>query len=163
MADLSPVQDELKVPQDQKVSAATADRNETVAKNGHTASEPVTESEDTKHLHEYRFRMFIEQAVLDVIKQLSENADEDPAVIQEIALYVTEQITDEMSVQEMFDAAIQLDDRFSQLSPVVRKVMEEYEKTFSRPAIDAVEKMIQAGRYDQAQDVMKKVLSFKMQ
>jgi phage terminase small subunit len=126
-------------------------------------SQTTKQSPEVQKLYRQRFQQFIEQNVLDVIQTLTNVPDTDPQMIQEIAQFTLNAIKPEMTVQEMFDAAIALDDAYPQLSPVVKNVLEEYEKTFSQPAVSAVQKMMQAGHYDKAQDVMQKVLSFKMQ
>lgn len=124
--------------------------------------QPIRETPQVQELQNERFRRFIETEVLRILKDLSSNSETDPSLIQEIAAYTLDKIKPEMKVQELFSSAVALDDKYSQLSPVVASVLQEYEQTYEHPAIDHVETLIRAGNYGKAEELMTKVLSFKM-
>ena len=124
--------------------------------------QPKQETPEVKELQHERFRRFIETEVLRILKDLSSNPETDPTLIQEIAAFTLDRIKPEMKVQELFDSAIALDDKYSQLAPVTASVLREYEETYEHPAIDHVEALLKQGNYDKAEALMTRVLSFKM-
>jgi len=108
-----------------------------------------------------KFRHFVEIEVLKIIKQLIAEGKTKQAVLQAIARKTLALIKPGMSLDELYTNAVKLDDDFPQLSPVVFKIMKEYEDKYEKKAIDQVSSLIKNGQYDQAQDMVKKVLAFK--
>ncbi|QQG44221.1 MAG: hypothetical protein HYW86_05175 [Candidatus Roizmanbacteria bacterium] len=108
------------------------------------------------------FRKFVEVEVLKIIQQLAEKGDTPKERIQAIAHTTLELVKPEMTLQEMYQNAVKLDDQYSELSPVVYKLMKEYEEKYSQKAIEMVSHLIKNGQYNEAQDMVKKVLMFKI-
>ncbi len=108
-----------------------------------------------------KFRRFIETEVLKIIKQLIAEGKTKQDVLQAIARKTLELIKPGMSLDELYSNAVKLDDDFPQLAPVVFKIMKEYEEKYEKKAIEQVSELVRNGQYDQAQEMIKKVLAFK--
>lgn len=108
------------------------------------------------------FRKLIETEVLRIIKQLAEAGQTSKERIQEIARLTLESIRPEMTIDELYRNAVKLDDRHSELAPVVFKIMKEYEQKYERTAIAQVSEFVKRGEYDQAKDLVTKILQFKI-
>ena len=108
-----------------------------------------------------KFRRFVETEVLKIIKQLITEGKTKQSVLQAIAKQTLILIKPGMSLNKLYMNAVKLDDDFPQLSPVVFKIMKEYEEKYEKRAIDQVSMLVKNGQYDQAQDMVKKVLAFK--
>lgn len=122
--------------------------------------DPNSQIENKKKTED--FRKFIEVEVLQIIKALAEKGDTPQEKMQQIAQTTLELITPQMNLEQLYQNAVKLDDNFSELAPVVFKVMDEYEKTYEKSAIDQVSQLVNSGKYDEAQDMVKKVLQFKV-
>ncbi|MCL4374635.1 hypothetical protein M1523_02100 [Patescibacteria group bacterium] len=107
------------------------------------------------------FRRYIEVEVLSVIKALNKNEGMQDR-IRKIALATLELIKPGMMLDELYRNAIKLDDQFSELGPVVIKVIKEYEQKYQQRALSQVSQYIKKGQYDTAQDMVKKVLLYKL-
>ena len=107
------------------------------------------------------FRKYIESEVLLIIRQLAESKTATSDRIKEMARETLLLITPQMTLDELYANAVKLDDRFSELAPIVFKIMKKYEEGYSRKAIGSVSALIKSGRYDDAQNMVKKVLLFK--
>lgn len=108
------------------------------------------------------FRKFIEVEVLKIIKELAEKGETPQEKIQGIAQYTLDLIQPGMGLEEMYRNAVKLDDKYSELAPVVFKVMREYEERYEKKALETVSNLMKSGEYDKAQEMVKKVLLFKM-
>jgi hypothetical protein len=118
--------------------------------------------DDEPKTPEDHFRKFVEGEVLKVIKGLAETADVSNEKIQAIAKYTLEMIQPGMSLEQLYLNAIKLDDTYTELCPIVAKVMNQYEEKYSKKALTHVSRLIKDGQYDAAQDMVKKVLMFKI-
>ncbi|OGK08536.1 hypothetical protein A2767_05565 [Candidatus Roizmanbacteria bacterium RIFCSPHIGHO2_01_FULL_35_10] len=107
------------------------------------------------------FRKMIEVEVLKIIKDLAENGLTPKERIQEIAESTLNLIKPGMNIEELYGSAVKLDDRHSELAPVVFKIMKEYEEKFEKKALVHVSQLVKEGNFDKAQDMVKKVLLFK--
>ncbi|MBI3620110.1 hypothetical protein HY214_03145 [Candidatus Roizmanbacteria bacterium] len=107
------------------------------------------------------FRKFIETQVLGIIQQLAEKGNTPQEQIQKLAQLTIDLIKPGMTLEELFQNAVKLDDRHSELAPVVYQVMKEYEKKYEQKAVAQVSQLVKMGRYDDAASVVKKVLQFK--
>ena len=110
---------------------------------------------------ENEFRKFIEIEVLKIIKDLAEKNGVPPEKLQAFAQLTLELIKPDMSVEELYRNAVKLDDQYTELAPVVMKVMGAYEEKFEKKAIAQVSQLIKMKKFDEAQDMVKKVLQFK--
>jgi Asp-tRNA(Asn)/Glu-tRNA(Gln) amidotransferase A subunit family amidase len=108
------------------------------------------------------FRKFIEVEILDIIRDLSSQGAETEEKVQQIAQLTLEKIKVGMTIEELFKNAIELDDSFSELSPVTVKVMQFYEQNFERKAVDDVASYVRMGNYQGAQDMVQKILEYKI-
>lgn len=108
------------------------------------------------------FRKMIETEVLRVIRQLAEKGQTPKERIQEIAQLTLDLIKPGMNLEELYANAVKLDDRHSELAPVVFKIMREYEETHEKKALSHVSALIKSGHYESAQEMVKKVLQFKV-
>lgn len=108
------------------------------------------------------FQKYIELEVLKIIKELAEKGQTSKERIQEIARLTLTLIHPGMSLSELYQNAVKLDDQYSELCPVVFRIMKEYEEKYSQKAIENVSSLIKSGKYDQAQDLVKKILQFKI-
>ncbi|MDH7476351.1 MAG: hypothetical protein QHH09_02660 [Microgenomates group bacterium] len=108
-----------------------------------------------------KFCQFIEVEVLKIIKQLLKEGITQKEKIQAMAQLTLNLIKPWMSLEELYRNAAKLDDTYPELSPVVFKVMKEYEEKYEKKALNEVTKMVRAGNYDQAQAMVKKILNYK--
>jgi hypothetical protein len=108
-----------------------------------------------------QFRQYIEKEVLLIIKSLAEKGDTTKERIQELAQLTLSYIKPGMSIEDLYMSATKLDDKHSELSPLVIMIMREYEEKYSMKAIDSVSALIKSGQYGQAESMVKKVLLFK--
>lgn len=108
-----------------------------------------------------QFREYIEREVLTVIKSLLNNPDIDQKRIKEIAKHTLQLLALGTAIDELYRLAIKLDENYPELRPVVIKLMNEYEEKYNKKAVDNVSALIKEGKYDDAQNVMLKVLQFK--
>ncbi len=108
-------------------------------------------------------RRFIETEVLYVIKELSEKDDTPPEKIQQIAQTALNLIQPGMTITDLYQNAVKLDDQHPELAPVVLKVMQEYEQKYHKQTLEVVRNYVKAGRHDDAQEAVKKLLEFKAQ
>ena len=109
------------------------------------------------------FRKFIEVEVLKIIKNLAEKGKTPKERIQEIARRTLELIKPGMSLEELYQNAVKLDDFHPELAPVVFALMKQYEQKYERRAIEQVSAFVRSGKYEEAQELVKKVLQFKIQ
>lgn len=107
------------------------------------------------------FRRMIEMEVLKVIKDLAEKDDTSSEKIRQIAQTTLELIRPGMLLTELYQNAVKLDDMHPELAPVVYKIMREYEEKYHKKTIDMVSEYVKAGKHDDAQDAVKKLLEFK--
>lgn len=107
-------------------------------------------------------RKFIEIEVLKIIKDLAEKGQTTKERVQEIAQLTISLIKPGMNLEELYINAIKLDDHHSELAPIVFKIMKEYEEKYERKALAQVSQLIKSGHYESAQDMVKKVLQFKI-
>lgn len=107
------------------------------------------------------FRKLIEVEVLKVIKGLAEKDDTPAEKIQQIAQTTLELIRPGMQLTELYQNAVKLDDKHPELAPVVFKIMQEYEEKYHKKAIDIVSEFVKAGKHNDAQEAVKKLLEFK--
>lgn len=114
----------------------------------------ITRSED--------FRKYIEVETLKIIKKLAEEGKTEKEKIQAIAQRTLELIRPGMTLEELYLNAVKLDDNFSELAPLVFVIMKQYEEKYEKKALESVSQLVRTGQYDQAQEVVKKVLQFKI-
>ncbi len=108
------------------------------------------------------FRQFIEVEVLKIIKKLIQAGETPKEEIHEISQLTLDLIKPGMTIEELYSNAVKLDDKNSKLAPLVHVIMNAYETHFEHKAIDQVAGLIKSGKYDDAQDMVKKVLEFKI-
>ena len=121
---------------------------------------PLPLSPEEKRIEE--FRKFIEVEVLKIIKDLAEKGETPKERVQAIAQLTLDLIQPGMSIDELYRSAVKLDDQYNELAPVVVKMTREYEEKYEKKALEQVSHLIKGGNYDQAQDLVKKVLMFKV-
>ena len=108
------------------------------------------------------FRKYIEVETLKIIKKLAEGGKTEKERIQEIARRTLELIQPGMSLEELYQSAVKLDDNFSELAPLVYVIMKQYEERYEKKALESVSSLIKDKQYDQAEEMVKKVLQFKI-
>lgn len=114
----------------------------------------LTQSED--------FRKYIEVETLKIIKKLAEEGKTEKERIQLIAQRTLELVRPGMSLEELYQSAVKLDDNFSELAPLVYVIMRQYEEKYEKKALEQVSQMVKNKQYDQAEAMVKKVLAFKI-
>lgn len=137
------------------VSSSVTSSASFVNQNRPSASSPNLNSAE-------EFRKFIEVEVLKIIKNLAEEGKTTRERIQEIARRTLDLIKPGMTIDELYQNAVKLDDQHPELAPVVYAVMKEYEQKYEKKAIEQVSAFVKAGKYDEAQNLVKKVLQFKI-
>lgn len=107
-------------------------------------------------------RKFIEKKVLEVIKNMVETGEPTKELLQTIARRTLTLIKPAMMLDELYRNAVKLDDNISELSPVVVAVMSVYETKYEKKALEQVNQLVKSNKFDEAQEVMKKVLQYKI-
>lgn len=107
------------------------------------------------------FRAYIEREVLAVLKDKVTKGELASDKIQEIASYALDLLEDPDSIDELYRNAIKLDDVYNELGGVVILLMRKYEEKYNGKAVSKVSDLIKSGNYDEAQDMIKKVLLYK--
>ena len=108
------------------------------------------------------FRKFIEIEVLKIIKKLAEEGKTSKDKVRKISQLTLDLIKPGMTIEQLYQGAVKLDDTYSELAPVVSMVMKEYEEKYEKKAIEHVSQLIKSKDYDEAQNMVQKVLQFKM-
>ena len=108
------------------------------------------------------FRKIIEVEVLKIIKELAEKGETTRERIQEMASSTLSLVHEGMTLEELFNGAVKLDDNFPELAPVVVKIMRIYEEQYEKKALDQVSTLVKGGNFDAANEMVKKVLLFKV-
>jgi hypothetical protein len=108
------------------------------------------------------FRKIIEVEVLRIIKELAEKGETSREKIQDIASTTLQLIHPGMNLEMLFNSAVKLDDAHPELAPVVVKIMRIYEEQYEQKALSEVSKLVRGGQFDQANELIKKVLVFKV-
>ena len=109
------------------------------------------------------FRKYIEVETLKIIKKLAEEGKTEKEKIQAIAQKTLELIKPGMTLEELYQNAVKLDDNFSELAPLVYVIMHQYEEKYEKKALEQVSQLVRAKQFDQAEEMVKKVLAFKIQ
>ncbi len=109
------------------------------------------------------FRKFIEQEVLKIIADLAAKNDTPQDKIQALAQTTLNLIKPGMSLEQLYQAAVKLDDDHQELAPVVFQVMKAYEEKYEHKALEQVSQLVKNGKFDDASTLIKKVLEFKVQ
>lgn len=107
-------------------------------------------------------REFIEKEVLKVIDEMTKREDVTKEKIQGIAKITIELIKPGMKLDELYQNAVKLDDNCSELGPIVVLIMREYEEKYAKKALTQVSQLIKSKKYDEAQNVVKKILQYKI-
>lgn len=113
------------------------------------------------YLQAEEFRAYIEKEVLKLIKEIVVKNTVTKERVQQIAQEVLTLLQPGLSIDELYKNAIKMDDKFSELGPVVIILMKEYEVKYNKKAVAEVSSLIKSGHYDEAQDMVMKVLMFK--
>lgn len=108
------------------------------------------------------FCKFIETEVLTIIKDLAAAGTTPSERIQEMAKLTLSLINPQMSLEELYQNTVKLDDTYSELAPVVFMVMKEYEQKYAKSTLQEVSGLVKTKQYDQATDMVKKVLDYKI-
>lgn len=108
------------------------------------------------------FRLFIEKEVLALINNLCSRPNVDEERIRSIARLTMNLIKPGLTLNQLYQNAVKLDDQFLEMAPVVFKIMKEYEEKYEKKALTVVSQLVRQGQYDQAQTMVKKVLQFKI-
>lgn len=124
-------------------------------------SKTTLDNQPAEFVRAEEFRKYIETEVLKIIKKLAEDQKTTKERIQAIAQTTLNLIKPGMTIEELYQNAAKLDDQYSELAPVVYVIMNEYEQKFEKKALDQVSQLIKSGHYDDAQNMVKKVLLYK--
>lgn len=108
------------------------------------------------------FRKFIEYEAATIIIDLLEKGTIDQTKAQALSKLVLDLIIPGMTVEELYLNGVKLDDHNPELAPVVYKIMKIYEEKFEKKALSQVSSMVKNKQFNQAQDLVKKVLQFKI-
>lgn len=115
-----------------------------------------------QHVREEQFRKFIEREVLKVLQTMAEDTESKPEDIQKIAQDTLNVIKPGMNLEELYKAAIQLHTMHSSLASIVITIMREYEEKYERKALNHVSQLMKENKYEDATDMIQKVLQYKM-
>lgn len=92
----------------------------------------------------------IELAVVDLIKTKLADGTMTELRSQQISQLVLDCLKPGMSLEELYKAIFTLDDKATELSPVVLPYAQTYENNIAKKASDVVSSYIKVGKYDAA-------------
>ncbi len=145
------------------VSSSSAQKNPVTAKSSSVTVVPQPQVNSPVPLDSAEeFRGFIERAVLMRLKVLAENKQLTEETARQIARLTLDLIRPGMTIEELYQKAVKLDDHYQELAPVVFQIMKEYEEKYEKKALDQVKNLVRKGAYEEATEVVKKVLAFKV-
>ena len=107
------------------------------------------------------FKEKIEREVLKVIHNLAKQKKVSADYLSSMARYTLTLFSKTKTIEEIYKAAVKLDDKYPELAEVVFKIMKEYEEKYEKKAVNLVSSLIKQGKYKEAEDTVKKVLEFK--
>lgn len=107
------------------------------------------------------FRAYVEREVLSQIRELVLKGTIQKDRVQAMAKEVLLLVHPGMSIDELYMNATKIDDKFSELGPVVIKIMQAYEEKYNKQAVQEVSLLIKKGNYEDAQNMVMKVLMYK--
>ena len=116
----------------------------------------------TDYVQAQELRELVEREVLVVIKKLSEVEGTTKEQIQGIARRTLELIRPGMKIDELYQNIVKLDDNHPELAPVVMTIMREYEEKYAKKALTQVSQLVKNHNFDEAENVIKKVLQYKI-
>lgn len=122
---------------------------------------PAPQNASAEYLQAEEFRAYIEKEVLKLIKEIVVKNTVTKERVQEIAQEVLTLLQPGLSIDELYKNAIKMDDKYSELGPVVIILMKEYEGKYNKKAVAEVSMLIKQGNYDAAQNMVMKVLMYK--
>ncbi len=108
------------------------------------------------------FRNFIEYEAAQLIISLLEKGLINEEKAEQLSGLTLDLIKPEMTIEELYLSGVKLDDNNSEMAPVVYKIMKIYEEKFEKKALSQVSAMVKNKQFGQAQDLVKKVLQFKI-
>lgn len=108
------------------------------------------------------FRKFIEYETATIIIDLLEKGNINEEKAGKLSQLTLDLIIPGMTVEELYLSGVKLDDHNPELAPVVYKIMKIYEEKFEKKALAQVSSMVKNKQFGQAENLVKKVLQFKM-
>lgn len=111
---------------------------------------------------EDEFREWLEVEILKAIQELYKRQDVPHDRIRFLANQALDLIIPGMRMEELFENAMKLDEECPEFTPLVNELIKQYEQKYNKKAIEQVTKLVASGSVDEAQEMMKKVLQFKM-
>jgi len=108
------------------------------------------------------FRKFIEYETATLIISLLEKGAIDQDRAARLSQLTLDLIIPGMTLEELYLNGVKLDDNNSEMAPVVYKIMKIYEEKFEKKALSQVSAMVKNKQFGQAEDLVKKVLLFKI-
>ena len=108
-----------------------------------------------------KFAEYIFAKIVDVFADLVKKKNITKKRAEEIAQKTLDAIQENLSIEQLFQNSIVLVNQFSELSPLSISILKEYEQKFNKKTIDSVRQLITKGDFNQAEDLVKKVLEFK--
>jgi len=97
-----------------------------------------------------QIREDIELAVVELIKAKLADGTMTDARSQQISQMVLDTLKPGMSLEELYKAIFTLDDKCTELSPIVLPYAQKYEENIAQKASDVVSSYIKVGKYDAA-------------
>lgn len=108
------------------------------------------------------FRKYIELEAATTIISLLEKGAVDEEKAGRLSQLTLDLIIPGMTIEELYVNGVKLDDHDPEMAPVVYKIMKIYEEKFEKKAITEVSTLVRNKQFGAAQDLVKKVLQFKM-
>jgi hypothetical protein len=108
------------------------------------------------------FRNFIEYEAATLIISLLEKNTINQEKAEILSGLTLDLIKPGMTIEELYLSGVKLDDNNSEMAPVVYKIMKIYEEKFEKKALSQVSAMVKNKQFGQAEDLVKKVLQFKI-
>lgn len=79
-----------------------------------------------------KFQEYIETEILEAIKELSKKPEMTKERLQEIARLTLSLIHENLSLEELYQNMIKLDDKFPELQPAIGKIIKEYLEKYQK-------------------------------
>lgn len=105
------------------------------------------------------YRKKIEEEILQIIEEKLKERKIDANRAKEIARYVLESLHPHMDINQIHGTVQKFDDNFSELTPIVLQVSQDYDERIKKAVSDHVGNLVKQNKIGEASDLLKKALN----
>ncbi len=103
-------------------------------------------------------RQKLERDILTIIVEKLQNGQMDTERAKLIAKMLLDKLHPPLTLEQIYQVAPVLDNEFSELTKAVLPIMQEHDEELRTVTASHAEKLIQSGKIEQAEDLLRKAL-----